>query len=340
MEQTKRKVTILDVAQMAGVSKATISYYLNGKYHAMSEETKKKIELAIETVGYQPKVSKKKTKEMTNNKLIGLIISDITDPFCSSLCKGIFDATSRHGYEIMIANTDNNRNKENEYVQSFIARGISGMIINTVGNNDEELVKVYGQVPIVLADRKMETLIYDTVSSNNYEAIQECLEYIVDRQYNEIALFTEEPAKGTARSIRYRAFQDFTQKYQESDIRFSIHEISIFDYGDTLTKFISYINENKERKKAIIGVNGNTLLSLLRCTNNLSLKVPKDLGICGYDDFAWAPLVQNGITTISQPTYEMGYTCVEKIIKQIESQIQIEPTHLELRSKMEIRGSI
>lgn len=333
----KTNVTIGDVANHAGVSKSLVSNYLNGRIDKMTEQTKTKIEEVIKELNYIPN-DKYRNYKQKGSGTIGLIIPDITDPFTSLICKGILDAALKHNYTVMMANSDNNIVIENVYLEKFLEQ-TDGMIIGSVGRNDDRLLELENKLPIVLLDRRMKTSVYDVVSSNNYEAIQDMMEYLVGLEYKAFAMFVEEMVEGMPRSIRYNSYMDFG-KNNNMQQDFHVYNVNLYDDKTLMKNIVELMTEVKGKKTAIICANGRTLLHVVSALNILDLKIPDDVGICGYDDFDAAPLLHSGITTISQPSYDIGYRCVEQLVKRITSKGSLIPREINIRSKLVIRGSV
>jgi LacI family kdg operon repressor len=135
MKMEKDMITISDVAKASGVSKTTISRYLNGKYEYMSQDTRKRIQTIIEELKYRPS-NVAKTLKSNKSGLIGVIIADIASQFSSILLKGIGDVCKANGYQVMISNVDNDPEKEREYIQSLMDNRVEGIIVNTTGYDD------------------------------------------------------------------------------------------------------------------------------------------------------------------------------------------------------------
>lgn len=331
---SNKKITITDVANAVGVSKTTISHYLNKKFDAISPQTREKIANTIESLGY---ICNENYHRQKKTMQLGLIVTDLTDPFITTLCKGVGDAAMHYGYDVLIANTNNNRKVEKKYIKSF-ANKTDGLILNTCGMDEETFSIIGEKTQIVLADRVIEKDIFDVVSSNNYEAMTQLMNHLYSMDYTAYALFTEELVYGAARHIRHKAFMDFADSHNGAGF-FESYTINLFDDKELMLKTMEFVRNASGKKKVIIGINGRTLLRILSALNALGLKIPENIGICGYDDFDWANLINGGITTVKQPTYEIGYECVEKLISRMKNPNEKVKTTL-LRSRLMLRNSL
>ena len=148
-----KNLTIVDIAKSAGVSKTTVSRYLNGQYEYMSEQTRERIKKVIEVSGYQPN---KLAQSLKNQKsmLVGFVVADIESPFTSAAIKSVGDAMLGTGYNLVTANSDNSYERELENIQSLIGQQVDGLIVNTVTSSTPRLIGLAnGGLPVVLLDR-------------------------------------------------------------------------------------------------------------------------------------------------------------------------------------------
>lgn len=337
--KTTTTTTISAVAKECGVSKTTISRYINGKYEYMSDETRKRIQSTIEKLEYRPNNLARSLKSKKSG-LIGVLVADITNPFSSILVKGIGDICKEKNYQVIIANTDNDPKKEREYLQSLMDNRVEGFIINTTGRNNEFLAEIGAQgVPIVLADRLSKELKFDTVVSNNYEITYETIKYLIDQGYKRIAFFSEEIGNMSSRTLRRDAFLDSCKNFLKIDSSSCIYEIDVKEETTIINSLNEFMTKYKDESKALFAVNGVTLLNLIKAVSKLNIKMPNELGVCGYDDWGWASLIPPGITVISQPSYEVGVKSAESIISRITNKTKGKPKFIELSSKLIKRGS-
>ena len=124
-----KKVTIKDIADMAGTSKTTVSFYLNGKYEKMSAETKVKIEKVIKETNYSPSIV---ARSLTSKKmnLIGVIVADISNPFSSTIVKGIDKVARKEDYQIIVGSSNYDFYYEEKYINRMLDMGVDGFIVH------------------------------------------------------------------------------------------------------------------------------------------------------------------------------------------------------------------
>ena len=332
------KPTIAEVARLARVSKTTVSRYLNGRFEFMSIETKQRIEAVIEELGYRPNNLARGLKS-NRSGLIGVLVADISSPFSSILVKGVGDFCKGHGFQTIISNTDNEAVKEREYIEAMIDNRVEGLIINTTGKNASYLHEIYEQgIPVVLADRPMEALEFDTVTTNNYQMTYETIKYLYGQGFQKVAFFTQCVSGIRTRFTRRQAFLQACEDLYGGSGEKWIAEVNVDD-GSAVTQQVLQFVRDATGPVAAFAVNGVTLLSLVQAVSQTKLRVPWDIGLCGYDDWGWAAIIPPGITVISQPSYKVGREAARRLILQIQSGQVKKPTLVEFPSELILRGS-
>lgn len=338
-EERKKRVTIDMVSQRAQVSKTTISRYLNGKYEYMSEDTRKRIEQAIEELDYHPNAM---ARGLKSNKtgLIGLIVGDITNPFSSILVKAVGDTCTKFGYQVLIANTDDDGKKEQEYIRSMLDRQVEGLIVNTAGGNDAFLAEMQGQgIRIVLADRILQDNTLDTVTTDVEQVTAQLLELVYQEGFERIAFFSQTFRQNSTRRRRYETYAKVALRHGQNPDEYVYLIGSKEGEFDCTQALELLLDSSRGLRTAVFTVNGVVLLDLLNAVKELGLSVPDDVGICSYDGWDWAGIVGDGISTISHPSYEVGQKSVELLIKRINSKKEYPPRYVELKSQIQLRGS-
>ena len=331
-----KKITIVDVAQKAGVSKTTISRYLNGKFEYMSEQSKERIAGVIKELGYRPNNLARSLKSQ-HSRMLGVIVSDITSPFSPILLKGISDCCGRYGYRILIANSDDDSAKEREYILSMIDQQVDGIILNTAGKNSDFLLEMSQEdIPFVLADRPLELKLFDTVRTADQQIIVDTLAFLKEKGYERVGFFLESLTNST-RIRRCNAFRD-----AYADIFGEAASVYLIGNGssDSSTVLRRFMLEHEGKRKAIFTTNGVVTMRVLQAMQRMKLKFPEDAGICGFDDWPWMSLVNGGLTAIQQPTYRVGKECVTLMMQRLHRSRNALPKTLELPCTLMVRGSV
>ena len=340
-KKTQSKVTINDVARLAGVSKTTVSRYINDHHDMMSEEVGLRIQEVIDELGFRPSRIAQNLK-LKRTGIIGCVIADITSNFAGSLVEGVSDICTQNDYQVLFVNTSNNSQKEVEAIQSLLDSRVDGLIVNTAGNNEEFLYEVRNNgTPIVIADRYLDSdTLIDTISSTNYQSTYEAIEYLANQGYDHVYFFGQSLGNNKIRVIRHEAFLDAKTTFFKKSEGTSTYFITNHRSDEELINAFEEISNNhKGENVAIFAVNGMMLLDIVEVMKKLRLKIGKDFGLCGYDDWKWAELIEPGITTIRQDTYQLGARSTRRLLQLIQSNSNIQPKLVELPTKLMKRGS-
>ncbi len=329
------KVTIYDVAREAGVSKTSVSRYLGGRYDELSDKTRKKIERAISQMEYRPNTMARGLKS-NKSYLIGIIVADINNPYTTAILRGAEDICSQNGYNLMICNSDNNPEKERGYFEMLLSHRIDGLILHTTGGNHDMLIQLQEQkTPIILLDRKVPDLEIDTVGLDNFQATSQAVHFLIDQNYERIAFFSEPASKISTRHERRLSFQQtlLSRSHPSSN---DVYEVNVDDLQDVETKLLHFLEKSEGASRAILTANSVVLLKLILLLQERKLSVPKDLAMMGFDNPEWSTIVYSGISTIEQPTYQIGVAAMEMILRRIDGQVSPAQT-VAYQAKMNIR---
>ncbi|WP_170924885.1 LacI family DNA-binding transcriptional regulator [Candidatus Enterococcus clewellii] len=327
----KENITISDVAAQAGVSKATISRYLNGKYNHMSEKTKKKIELVIAELDYRPSKQAQQLKSKKSS-LIGIIVADIENLYSSYLIKAVQEVCLDKGYQMIIMSTDNSLEEEQRALVQLLDQNVEGILLQPVATQLESFsLLTETNIPVVLLDRSLNTFKWTTVRSNNYGITKQLGELIAEKGYEKIVHVTEPLDNLSVRLERYEAMK---HKAMEHGM-----EIEIVEIRKNEQRVANYLQQHTlDKKMAFFAANGNALYEVIATLQKENIQFPEQCGVCGYDDWFWAELITPGITTIHQDSLKIGKRSAE-ILYEIIAGEQIEE-QIEIPSQLHIRGSL
>lgn len=311
------RVTIDDIARLAGVSKATVSRVINNKNEGVGAETRKKIQKLIDDLEYKPNLLARGIVT-SKTKTLGLIIPDITNPFFTELVKAVENHANKNGYTVIIANTDFSRIKEEDYVSTFIAKRVDGVILtSTVSDNNtiHSKFKKYN-VPCVLLDRAMNTIDYDAgVYVDNECGLYISCEYLIKHGNKRIA-FISGPKNVSTSKERIEGYKMALAQYQ---IEF---DESLIKYGnftlDSGYKAVWELNKGEIDFTGILASNDVMAIGAMKALRELGYKVPEDVEIIGFDNIELSSMIDPPLTTVQQPTLEMGKKAIEFLLSLIE----------------------
>ncbi|NMF06700.1 LacI family DNA-binding transcriptional regulator [Clostridium beijerinckii] len=313
----QKNVTIADVAAYVGVSKTTISRYLNKNFEFMSQETQEKIDEAIKVLKYRPNRIAQ-TLKAKNSNIIGVTIADIGNPFSSLLIKGINDVCRANNYQLLVTNADNLAERERENIESLLDSQVDGLLVNTTGNNYkylEEFKDSDNFKPIVLLDRFINPLIYDSVTINNAEVTKNILDELLKNDYNHYVYFSEDINGISSRLERKKAMEEFLSRNANTSGETNI--IKKNDIKEIKERIENILNKNKDKNICFFANNDEVLKVLIECLYDLNIRIGVDMGIFGFAEEKWARLIGPGITSIDENPYEMGERAAKLLFERI-----------------------
>lgn len=327
-------VSIQDVADHAGVSSATVSRVLTDKPYVRTEVRERVME-AVDELGYQPNRVARSLRVQTS-ETIGLIISDIQNPFFTSIVRAVEDAAYEQGYSIFLCNSDEDQTKEQMYLDLLRAENVAGIIITATheeNNSFERILKA--EIPIVALDRRIRTIEADTILLDNVDAAYRLVSHLIDDGHQRIATLLGPSDITTARE-RLEGYRKALLAHgiePAPDLVTQIVPKSEQAYAATLE-----ILELADPPTAIFAGNNLLTMGALRAIQAKNLRIPDEIAIAGFDEMEWAPLLNPGLTVIAQPKYELGRAAAELLLKRIEHPDR--PTReVTLRGKLIVRDS-
>ncbi|MGM0862069.1 MAG: LacI family DNA-binding transcriptional regulator [Bacillota bacterium] len=302
------KTTIYDVAKEANVSISTVSKVLNHTGN-ISEKTKKRIWKVIEELQYQPSVVTSTRKMM---KTIGLLIPDIANPFMAELARAVEDSGRKKDFSVIICSTDNNSLREEEYITMLKQKHVDGIIVATGLKNSQAIRElIESDMPVVMLSRDIPHLPVDTVVADDFKGGYEAAFHLAQLGHTNIAVIAE---KINNTSIKNRVI-GFKEGLQVSGIK--IDESAILDcpYDLSTSKDISLkLLHQKHRPTAVFVTTELLGLGVLQAARQLHISIPSSLSLVGFDNSILAKISDPQLTTIAQPTEEMGEKAIELLI--------------------------
>lgn len=297
------KVKLIDVAKQAGVSKSTVSQYLNGRFDYMSTQTKERIEVAVKALNYVPNAiarSLKTDKTLT----IGVVVRDIAGFYTSKALRGIDDYCKQRGYNVIIYNTDFDPETEIRSLESLARLNVDGIIITSTGDN-LSLIKDYEDkgLPIVHFQIEYEGNDRNLVVSDYYEGARMATEHLLELGHQRIAFITQSFDKVVSRKAR---FLGYCEALNAHGITSNNELILHWDRNNGFANCpIALINSNLA-PTAMFGQHLAITSDLLIALNQASLAVGKDISLIGFDDMPMAEFFKVPITVVQQDPYRVG----------------------------------
>lgn len=327
--------TVLDVAKLAGVAPITVSRVINrsGYY---SDETRKRVEAAAAELGYvQNSLARSLRSNRTNT--IALIVSDITNPFFTSLARGVEDTASDAGYNVFFCNTDELSEEEEKYTQVLLQKQVDGFLLVPANSSPHSILIIQKHnIPLVLIDRWVPGVEVDTVRCDSVGGSYELVRLLVSLGHRSIAMISGPKNVSTSidRVNGYRkALEEAGIPFEEAYVQYGEFNQST---GYELAKRVLGMNP---RPTAIFGANNFIAIGIMKALNDLGIRVPDDISVVGFDDLPEPLVVSPFLTVASQPSYEMGCRATLLLLERLAEKDKSEQQQVILPTDLIVRGS-
>ncbi|PEE45838.1 LacI family transcriptional regulator [Priestia megaterium] len=305
--------TIRDVAAKAGVSAATVSRIINNKGQA-TPETIARVHAIIKELGYKPNVVARSLTSRKSNT-IALLVPTISNPFFPELARGVEDVANSYGLNIFLCNTDDEREKVNNYLVSLRERYVDGVIINSLNLTNEDLEELHSNgIPTITLDRTFSNHEFSSISVKHRIGAQLATKHLIDIGCKRIGLIRGPEDDFTAVQ-RMWGYRDYVKEFDWFDQSW----IALGDFS--VKSGYLCMKELFQRHPDIDGVfasNDLMAIGLLKAAHEWGRKVPDELAIIGFDGIDMSQYTNPPISTIKQPSYEMGKMAMEELLRLIK----------------------
>ncbi|APC09283.1 LacI family DNA-binding transcriptional regulator [Neomoorella thermoacetica] len=333
-------VTIRDIAKLANVSITTVSRVINNKDEGISEETRKRVLKIMDEMNYRPNtIARSMITRRTNT--IALVIPDICNPFFPELARGVEDTANKYGYQLVLANTDGDPLKEENYIKVFQEKFVDGIIFTT--QNNIEYHPIFFRLrqqkyPYVLIERYIEEL--DDIPGvyfANIDGACQATEHLIQKGHRKI-VFISGPLKTTNARLR---LQGFLKALQEAEIAPDYNLIVEGDYkmNSGYHAIKGLLEKGTNKFTAIFAANDLMALGAQRALKEYGFKIPRDVSLVGYDNIFLTETMEPPLTTVEIPSYQMGVKATELLLMTINGDVK-EKKRIVFNAKLIIRESV
>jgi LacI family transcriptional regulator len=294
--------TIYDVATRAGVSAATVSRVLNGR-RDVSPDLAARVHAAVRDLGYRPNgVARNLRRRAT--MVWGLIISDIGNPFFTAIVRGVEDAAHEAGYSLVLCNSDDDLDKERRYLDIALAEQMAGVIISPASEAASDVSTLADRgIPVVAVDRRAGRVDVDTVLVDNVGGARLATKHLIDAGCRRIACITG-PTRTTTAAQRLQGFRAAHEAAgREVDEALVVLENFKEDGGYDGAQWVLGLHTPPD---GLFVANNLMTVGALEALVDAGVQIPDGMLIVGFDDIPWARLTRPRLTTVHQPTYDMG----------------------------------
>lgn len=321
------RITMDEIAKLAGVSKATVSRVLNDSECGVGEQTRVRVKKIAEELGYSVEQAEKK-KNVSFTRYIALILPDITNPFFADLAKSVEQSLRRKGYSLVLANTDFSEDNEAAQIRELMVKHLEGILLVPSGiraREEHDLPRRY-QIPMVLLDRKLEGIsdIPGVYSNNEYASVISC-EHLIRKGARDI-VFISGPLNV---STSIERFEGYKAVLAQHSIPFRPEMCRHGSYTvESGYNAVLELERSGISYSAILAANDLMALGALKAVREFGYRVPEDVQIIGFDNIEFSQYCEPSLSTMQQPTFDMGAKAVELLTGIIEKRDPVQPERL------------
>lgn len=315
---TVRQPTLQDVADSAGVHRATASRALNpATRHLVNGETVERVERIARSMGYRPNPIARSLKT-ARSASIGLVIPDLTNPLFPPIVRGIEDVLGPAGYNAWIVNTDNDPKREESQIQSLRSRHVEGLIIATARLEHPLLEQLHTQgVSMVLVNRRTASSEIPSVTADDATGIATAVRHLVDLGHRRIAHLAGPQDTSTGR-VRQRAFRQALHDFGLEDDPALVAQCDYWTESEGARAFGELLDGDRPFTAVIAG---NDLLAL-GCYDVITergLSCPGDISVLGYNDMPFIDKLRPPLTSMHVPHYEVGVESARMLLETLSA---------------------
>lgn len=291
--------TILDVARLAGVTPTTVSRVINNRGY-ISEKTKKRVQEAMDELGYQPnEIARSLTKQKSNT--IGVIVPHISHPYFAKLISNLENEAAKKDYKIILCNSKEKAEKEKQYLDMCKSNRVAGIIICS-GNVESNKINT-GGIPVVLLEKNFEEGKLG-IQCDNYQGGKLATEHLIECGCKKILHLSGVIDEEMPADNREKAFIDVCSK---NEIEYFIKKYDIDTYNQM--NYYDYIKAALNEIEGVDGIFASSDLiaaQVIQVCNEIKIRIPEDIKLVGFDDVDISQLTTPRITTVHQPIKEMA----------------------------------
>ncbi|MEU6484186.1 LacI family DNA-binding transcriptional regulator [Streptomyces sp. NPDC046887] len=322
-------MTIPDVARHAGVGQATAARVLGG-YGSASAATRERVLAAATELGYSTNaVARSMISGRTHT--LGVVVADVENAYFARAVRGVSDVAARAGLQVVLANTDEDAEKERAAVQMFIERRVDGLVVTPAGSDHAHLDKaVASGIPVVLLDRALGGAGLDSVVVDNREAAKTAVAGLTDRGHTRIAVITSASpatpadddaalASGADIWTTTERLTGYRQALRAAGIPRTAEVVRHTGYDRARARAaVLRLMTADDRPTAVFTTDNVATLGTLDALRDLDARLPADVSVIGFDDAEWATLIRPRLTVVSQPAQDLGGLAAEILLRRID----------------------
>ncbi|MGD0248668.1 MAG: LacI family DNA-binding transcriptional regulator [Candidatus Limnocylindrales bacterium] len=327
--------TLNDVAKLAGVSTMTVSRVVNGSGYT-SPEAQARVKRAIAELGYMPNGLARQLRSK-RTKTIALVVTDIRNPFFTTIASGVEDTARARGYAVMFCNTYESDVEEAEYVRVLIERRVDGvLLVPAIGADKSLLLLQQHGMPTVILDRHLSGADADEVRADSKAGAYDAVRHLTDLGHRRIAILAG-PAGVSTSTDRVAGYREaLLEACPAGDCGQILFGEFNENSGYSMTREVL---EAEPRQTAIFATNNFIAFGALRALREAGLRIPEDMSMVVFDDLPPGWVMDPFLTVVSQPAYEIGTQAAQLLLERLAGEAPEGPRSIVLPSELVIRRS-
>ena len=325
--------TIKDVARAAGVGVSTVSRVINGRGY-VSDPARERVLQAVTELHFEPSRAAR-TLTTGRSGTVALVLPDITNPFFPSIARGVEDAASAAGYAVVLCNTDNDPKQEARYIAMLREQRVDGVVLAACApTNRDYWVQFAERVPLVLTDRRLADFVDDSIGVDNVAGGRLATRHLLGLGHRRIGLIGGPPDLSTSADRRL----GYEEALREAgiDLDPGLVRPGDFRYAAGYLRMRELLDQNVT---AVFAANDMMAVGAMRAVEDAGGRVPEDVAVVGFDDIPMASMVKPRLTTVAQPTYQMGVMAVGKLLRRLKGGPPEDPRQVVLELALVVRDS-
>jgi LacI family fructose operon transcriptional repressor len=306
-------VSIKDVAEAAGVSTATVSRVLSDKPY-VREQVRDHVMAVVKALNYSPNRVARSLRSRSSN-IIGLIVSDIGNPFFQQVSRAVEDTANEQGFSVVLCNNDENPKKEEAYLQLLRDENVAGVVLSPTRLAADDFAKFSTyNIPMVVIDRRVSNFQVDNILIDNARSAHSLVSHLIEHGYRRIGgIFGIGSTTGRERREGYvQALKDHNIEPLKDLVKFANPRE---EDGYNTTEKLLQLHEPPD---ALITSNSLFAAGAIRALQENKVMIPGHIAFASFDETSWSRLVVPALTVIEQPTYEIGRTAAQLLLKRIQ----------------------
>lgn len=332
MTQAPHRATIDDIAALVGYSRSTVARAISGNGY-VAADVRTRIQNAAGELGYVPDAIARGLRKQSSRS-IGVLVSNLRDPFYADLASGIGQRARQAGYTMILVDDRGSVTEEMQAAQVFVGLRVAGVILTPLSGEVTDYLRRQN-VPVVEADRTFTEEAGDTVLLDNHEAARRGTDLLVGLGHQRIALLADETTWTTGRDriAGYRA------SLTGAEVDFDPHLVSRagITVEEARRTVVDLLTE-RNRPTAVFALNSVIAEGLWLAAQDLGMRIPDDLSIISFDDAPWMSLVRPGVTAVAQDAVHLGDSAMATLLSRIETP-GMPPGHVVIDAQLRPRGS-